>query len=184
MNSSNVFSATMWVCNCYREWREKVYKSQLHVYMQQKTAKKFGVWNMMKRCYCSEITDMDMHADKITKIIYGQKNKSSTTKEMGQKEHKDQVKICPTEHSTTVHCSIPLQINSPLKGCFISCVSSPICQCIKLNTAITHLKIIWSGQLKIHSPHLCCPAFGLLFMEEKPPWLETIPLLRTRQPTI
>lgn len=31
---------------------------------------------------------------------------------MGQKEHKAQVKICPTEHSTTMHCSIPLQINS------------------------------------------------------------------------
>lgn len=95
---------------------------------------------------------------------------------MGQKEHKAQVK------SITMRCSIPLQINSLLKGCFISCVSSPICQCMKLNTTTTHLKIIWSGQLKIYSPHLCCPASGLLFMKKQPPRLDRVPLLRTRQP--
>lgn len=33
--------------------------------------KKLGVWNAVKRCYCSEIMDLDMHVDKITKIIFG-----------------------------------------------------------------------------------------------------------------
>lgn len=90
-----------------------------------------------------------------------------------------------------MHCSIPLQINSLLKGCFISCVSSHICQCMKLNTATTHLQIIWSGQVKKYSPHLCCPASGPLFMgkkknnkkqtEQNKPQLDTVPL-RTRQP--
>lgn len=73
--------------------------------------------------------------------------------------------------------------DSPLKGCFIFCVSSPMCQCMKLNSATTHLKIIWSRQPKIHPPHLCCPASELLFTgKKKISPLDTVPLLRTRQP--
>lgn len=42
-----------------------------------------------------------------------------------------------------------------------------MCQCMKLNSATTHLKIIWSRQPKIHPPHLCCPASELLFTGKK-----------------
>lgn len=103
--------------------------------------------------------------------------------EMGQEEHKAQVKIFPSEHSIKMHCSIPLQINSPLKGCLISWASFPICQCMKPNTSTTQLKILCSGQMKIYSPPSLLPSFwAAIYGGKKPPQLDTVPLLRTRQP--
>lgn len=104
---------------------------------------------------------------------------------MGQKEHKAHSKLCPIDHNTTMHCPIPLQIKSPLKGCFISRVSFPICQYMKLKIATTHLKLIWSRQLKLYPPHMYSPVSGLLLMEKnnfkKIPPLDKVPLLRRKQ---
>lgn len=87
---------------------------------------------------------------------------------MGQEEHKTQVKLCPTEHSITMHCSISLQINSLLKGCFISCVSSPICQCMKQYCQLHTLKSFWVDNWKYIHPICAAQLLGCYSQGKNP----------------
>lgn len=81
---------------------------------------KVGLWNVVKKCYCPEIMDMDLHVDKMTAITHlrwKRKNISliQTAKEMGQKSTKALFNLCPVDHNITVHCSLFLKIKYALK---------------------------------------------------------------------
>lgn len=156
-NSNNVFTTRRRVYDCYKGNVQKVYKSQFFVYTQWNSVKKVGFWNVVKRCYCSEIMDMDLHVDKMTKITHWCLKKKLYCKGKWDKKS--------TKHISSFVLLITISqctAQSPLKGHFISVFPSPLSV-----HATTHLKVVRSKWLKLYPPHLYCPASGLLLMEKK-----------------
>lgn len=99
-----------------------------------KHCKKVGFWNVVKRCYCSEIMDMDLHVDKMTKITHWCLKKIILQREMGQKEHKALFKLCPIDHNITMHCPIPPLNQIPSQGPLHSLCFFPLCQYMQPHT--------------------------------------------------